>query len=360
MLNQAMPTQSSMRAVVFDAFRGPITVRDVPAPDVPVDGAGIRVRATGLCRSDWHGWIGHDPDIRLPHVPGHEFAGTIAAVGDGVTRWRPGDRVTASFVGACGACPPCLAGTPQVCDFQFQAGFNGWGSFAELVAVRHADVNVVRLPDDMGFTTAASLGCRFSTAYRAVTAVGRVAAGEWVAVFGCGGVGLSAIQIAVSVGARVAAIDVSPAALAAAAELGAEVPIDAAAHPDVPSLAGAVAAATGGGPHLALDALGSVDTCVASVLSLRKRGRHVQVGLLPGEASHPPIPMDRVIARELEILGSHGMAAHEYPEMLRRIAEGRLRPDRLVGRTITLDEAPDAIVAMSGPAAGAGMTVIEP
>ena len=349
-----------MRAIVFDSFGGPMSIREVGAPGVPPDGAVVRVRATGLCRSDWHGWMGHDPDIQLPHIPGHELAGTIEAVGPDVRRWSAGDRVTVSFVGACGSCPPCLAGNQQVCDNQFQAGFNGWGSFAELVAVRHADVNVVRLPDDMSFATAASLGCRFSTAYRAVTAVGRVAAGEWVAVFGCGGVGLSAIQIAVQAGARVVGIDVSRVALDAASALGAEVIIDATSHPGAVALGAAVAVSTKGGPHLSIDALGSVDTCLASIWSLRKRGRHVQVGLMLGDAATPPIPMNRVMSRELQILGSHGMAGHEYPEMLRRIAEGRLRPDRLVGRRISLEEAPAAIAAMSGPATIAGMTVIEP
>jgi alcohol dehydrogenase len=347
-----------MRAVLFEAFGGPIATREVAEPVAEPDGAVIRVRATGLCRSDWHGWIGHDPDIALPHVPGHEFAGTIESVGAGVTRWQPGDRVTVPFVCACGECPPCLAGDHQVCDSQYQPGFTGWGSFAELVAIRRADLNVIHLPDSMDFATAASLGCRFATSYRAVMAQGRVRPGEWVAVLGCGGVGLSAVQIAVAAGARVVAIDVSRAALDAATALGAAAVIDSASLGSAAAVADAITAATGDGAHVSIDALGSPETAVASILGLRKRGRHVQVGLLLGSESTPPIPMDRVIARELEILGSHGMAAHEYPEMLARIADGRLRPDRLVGRTITLDEAPAAIVAMGEPATGAGMTVI--
>ena len=189
-------------------------------------------------------------------------------------------------------------------------------------------------------------------------AQGRVRTGEWVAVLGCGGVGLSAVQIAVAAGARVVAVDVSPAALDAAKALGATTAIDSASLGGAAAVADAIMAATSGGADLSIDALGSPETAVASILGLRKRGRHVQVGLLLGPQAAPPIPMDRVIARELEILGSHGMAAHEYPEMLARIADGRLRPDRLVGRTISLDEAPAAIVAMGGPATAAGMTVI--
>jgi D-arabinose 1-dehydrogenase-like Zn-dependent alcohol dehydrogenase len=143
-------------------------------------------------------------------VPGHELAGTVAAVGGDVTGWAVGDRVTVPFVCACGSCPSCLAGQHQVCDRQTQPGFTGWGSFAELVALDHADVNLVALPDDVSAATAAALGCRFATAYRAVVHQGRVRAGDWVAVHGCGGVGLSAVMIAVAAGARVVAVDVTP------------------------------------------------------------------------------------------------------------------------------------------------------
>lgn len=363
-----------MRAVVYEEFGGPVSVRDVPDPVAPPDGAVIRVGATGLCRSDWHGWMGHDPDIRLPHVPGHELAGNVECVGPEVRGWHPGDRVIVPFVCACGTCPPCLAGDGQVCDAQSQPGFTHWGSFAEFVAIDRADVNLIALPDAMDFATAAGLGCRFATAYRAVMTQGRVVAGEWVAIHGCGGVGLSAVMIAVAAGARVVAVDVSPAALEGARALGAEVLVDgrladagspgaeASGRPSggLDPVAAAIVEMTGGGVHLSVDALGSIATCVASVECLRKRGRHVQVGLMAAAASSPPVPMDRVIARELEIRGSHGMAAHEYPEMLARIADGRLRPEALVGRTITFDEVPATLVAMGGPSAGVGMTVILP
>ena len=345
-----------MQAVHYSEFGGAIAVRDVPVPSVPADGAVIRVEATGLCRSDWHGWMGHDPDIQLPHVPGHEFAGIIETVGPSVTRWRPGARVTFPFIGACGSCRSCLVGDETVCDSQDQPGFNRWGSFAEFVAIARADINLIALPDDLDSVTAAGLGCRFATAYRAVMAQGRVREGEWVAVHGCGGVGLSAVMIAIAAGARVAAIDVSPIALAAAAALGAEVQIDARST----DVATAIDLATDGGVHLSIDALGSTETCLNSIASLRRRGRHVQAGLMIGADARPPIPMDRVLSRELELIGSHGMAPHDYAEMLARVADGRLRPDRLVGRTISLEAAPEALMAMSGPPTVAGMTVIRP
>ncbi|MFF9772596.1 zinc-dependent alcohol dehydrogenase family protein [Streptomyces sp. NPDC013978] len=345
-----------MRAVVFEQFGDPATVKDLAAPHPTPHGVLVRVEATGLCRSDWHGWQGHDPDITLPHVPGHELAGVVEETGAAVTAWRPGDRVTVPFVCACGTCAACAAGDQQVCERQTQPGFTHWGSFAQYVALDHADVNLVALPDELSYGTAASLGCRFATAFRAVVAQGRVAAGEWVAVHGCGGVGLSAVMVAAASGARVVAVDVSPRALDLARKFGAAECVDASAVEDT---AEAVRDLTGGGAHLSLDALGSPATCAASVNSLRRRGRHIQVGLLPSEAGTTPVPMARAIALELELLGSHGMAAHAYPRMLELVRTGVLRPDLLVTSTITLDEAPAALAAM-GTAPGSGVTVIEP
>ncbi|MFC8518990.1 zinc-dependent alcohol dehydrogenase family protein [Streptomyces sp. NPDC057257] len=345
-----------MRAVLFEQYGEPASVREVDDPHPPAHGVVVRVEATGLCRSDWHGWQGHDPDITLPHIPGHELAGTVESVGPRVSNWHPGDRVTVPFVCACGTCPTCAAGDHQICEHQTQPGFSHWGSFAQYVALDHADVNLVAVPEALSFATAAALGCRFATAFRAVVQQGRAAAGEWVAVHGCGGVGLSAVMIAAASGARVVAVDVSPQALDLARKFGAAECVDASRTPDT---AAAVLELTGGGAHLSLDALGSPVTCAASVNGLRRRGRHVQVGLLPSADGTTPVPMARAIALELEILGSHGMAAHTYPAMLELVRAGVLRPDLLVTSTITLDATPAALAAM-GTAPGAGVTVIEP
>ena len=343
-----------MRAVYYDVFAGPVTVETVPDPTPAPDGVVIQVGATGLCRSDWHGWQGHDPDITPPHVPGHELAGIISAVGSDVTRWSIGDRVTVPFVCACGTCPQCASGNQQVCDRQFQPGFTHWGSFAEYVAVDRADTNLIALPESMDFVTAASLGCRFSTAFRALAHQGRVAGGQWVAIHGCGGVGLSAILIARAFGAQVIAVDIADDKLTKAAELGAAVTLNAAVTDNIVE---AVREASDGGVDVSLDALGSPQTCFNSVANLRKRGKHVQVGLMVGDHSHSPIPLDRVVAHELEIYGSHGMQAHEYPAMLAMIESGVLRPETLIGQTITLDDAPAALTAMD-TFPGTGITVI--
>lgn len=344
-----------MRAVVYDAVGAPPRVLDVPEPVCPDDGVLVGVAATGLCRSDWHAWRGHDP-VPLPHIGGHELAGTVLAVGPEVGSVAVGDRVTAPFVLGCGRCELCAAGQSQVCPDQTQPGFTGPGSFAEQVALPAADLNVVVLPAGIGFVEAAALGCRFATAYRALTARGRVSAGEWVAVFGCGGVGLSAVLIARALGARVVGIDRSPAARTRAAELGADIVLDPGGGD---GLVEEVIRVTHGGAHVGVDALGSPVTADASVRSLRRQGRHLQVGLLLGPEARPGLPMDRVLAYELEVLGSHGMAARDYPVMLDLVASGAIDLTQLVGAVIGLDELPAALMAMDSITANqAGMTVV--
>jgi alcohol dehydrogenase len=359
-----------VRAVVLDAFGTVPALREVPEPECPPDGAVVRVEATGLCRSDWHALMGHDPDVVLPHVPGHEFAGVVARVGERVRGWAPGDRVIAPFVNACGDCSACAAGEQQVCARQTQPGFTRWGSFAQYVLVDRAEVNLVRLPDGVDAVTAAALGCRFATAFRAVVEIGRVAAGEWVAVHGCGGVGLSAVMIARAAGARVVAVDVAPAALDLAARFGAEACLDVAdladgvAGDDGSGVAAVVrdAVREAGGPdgvQVSLDALGSEPTCAASIGSLLPRGRHVQVGLLPSVLGLPRVPMHQVVAGELQLLGSHGMAARSYPGLLGLVAAGRLDPAALVTRRVDLEQAGELLAGM-GSTPPTGVTVAIP
>ncbi|MFC4297234.1 zinc-dependent alcohol dehydrogenase family protein [Castellaniella hirudinis] len=343
-----------MKAVLFEAFNQRPKLVNLPDPAPEPHGVVLKVEATGVCRSDWHGWVGHDTDITLPHVPGHELAGVVKAVGKDVTRWKTGDRVTVPFVGGCGACPECHAGHQQVCHHQFQPGFTHWGSFAEYVSLHQADLNLVALPESVGFATAASLGCRFVTSFRAVVDQGKVVAGQWVAVHGCGGVGLSAIMIANALGANVVAIDIAEDKLALAKSLGAAVTLNARSVASVPE---AVMEVTGGGAHVSLDALGHPETCCNSILSLRRRGKHVQVGLMLGDHSTPAVPMSRIIAHELEILGSHGMQAHRYDVMMSMILSGKLKPELLVGQEISLEESIDALMTMDR-FPGTGTTVV--
>lgn len=343
-----------MQAAVFDQFQTPLVIRQVADPDPLPDAAVIAVRACGLCRSDWHGWMGHDSDVQLPHVPGHELAGDIVSLGRDVTRWSVGERVTVPFSCGCGTCEQCVCGNQQICDQYTQPGFTQWGAFAEYVAIRHADVNLVSLPADIDYVTAASLGCRFATSFRAVIVQGRAQSGDWVAVHGCGGVGLSAIMIAKALGAHVIAVDLRKDRLDFALRCGASHVVNASCVDPIV----AIKDATNGGAHVSIDALGSRTTCWNSVKSLRKRGRHVQIGLMLGSEADPPIPMGTVIANELEIIGSHGMQAFEYDRMLRMISSGRLHPELLISDRVTLTQAA-ALLPQMHEFPGNGVTVID-
>ncbi|MBM6399206.1 zinc-binding dehydrogenase [Phycicoccus sonneratiae] len=349
-----------MQALVYDAFGADPRVTELPDPPAPPGGAVVRVTSTGLCRSDWHGWAGHDPDIAtFPHTPGHELAGVVEAVGDGVARSWVGRPVTAPFVLACGACATCAAGDGQVCPHQRQPGFTDPGSFAERVVVHAAETNLVDLPAEVPPSVAAGLGCRVATAHRAVTGRGRVAEDETVVVFGCGGVGLAAIQVAAARGARVCGVDLDAGSRALALELGAERVLDGTLAEA--ELVQAVRDWSGGGAHLSVDAVGSPQTCRTGILSARRRGRHVQVGLLPPAAGRAEVPMERVIGWELDVLGSHGMAAADYPGLLADVVGGRLDLAALVapGDPVGLEEAGRLLVAM-GDSASRGMQLVDP
>lgn len=346
-----------MRAAVFEEFGGPVEVRTVDDPAVPRGGAVIEVRANGVCRSDWHAWVGHDSSVALPHVPGHEMAGTVMAVDPGVKRFTVGDRITVPFVLGCGGCPQCEAGNQHLCDSQYQPGFTGWGSFSQYVALPYADENLVRLPDSMDFTTAAGLGCRFATAFRAVVDQGRVDHTSQVAVWGCGGVGLSAIMIAAALGATVFAVDIDQGALDLADAVGAAFTINAATDAGADPVR-EIRALSEGGVDVSIDALGSTQTSVSSMRSLTKRGKHIQVGLMIGDDARPVIPMWRLHANEIELLGSHGMQAWRYPAMLEMVAVGRVDPSALVTRTLDLEDGAAHLTNMAS-FPGTGFVVID-
>lgn len=282
------------------------------------------------------------------------MAGTIETVGDGVRSWSAGDRVIVPFSIGCGECRSCQDGHLNTCDRAFTPGFSAWGSFAELVAVEHAEVNLVKAPDGLDPAHAAALGCRFITAFRAIVDRGRLHTGETLAVYGCGGVGLSAVMIGAALGARVVAVDVNRAALGRAVELGATATVDAAT--DDP--AAAVRDLTEGGAHVSLDAVGRTDVVINSVRSLRKHGRHIQAGLMFGEDAAPPIPMEPVIMGELEILGVRGMPATDYPRVFDLVSSGAVDPGRLVTDTVSLDGA-SAVLERMERWEDVGVTVID-
>lgn len=344
-----------MRAILVDTPNARPELTDVPEPKLPAHAALIQVRATGVCRSDWHAWVGHDDTVAFPHVPGHEFAGTIHAVGAGVHRFKGGERVTAPFSCGCGSCSECVTGHQNLCENEYQPGFDGWGSFAELVMVPWADVNLVQLPEGLTFEVAASLGCRFTTAYAGLTAHAKVRPGESVVVFGVGGVGLSAVTVAARMGARVIAVDLEPAKLELAQELGAHETINAREIDPVTT----VHEMTSGGANVSVDALGSALTAEQGIRSLRKRGRHLQLGLLLGSSATPSLPVELAIKRELSIVGTHGMQAHRYPEMLQFVAATNAPLEKLIGEVLPLQSAGEALRSMS-EFAPVGVTLLRP
>lgn len=333
-----------MRAAVLTEFNASLEIQELPDPDCPQDGVLLRVLACGVCRSDWHAWNGSDP-VPLPHVPGHEYCGEVIAVGSQVRRWKIGDKVIAPFILACGQCPDCAAGHQTICADQAIPGFTQAGSFAEKIAVPHADHNLTGLPEGMDPAHAAALGCRATTAWHALTGRAALAAGEWLAVFGGGGVGTSALILGRALGARVIVVDVVQEKLDFARALGADAVIDASREDPV----AAVRRLTGGGADVALEALGVPATTVPALKSLRKLGRMVQVGMPAGEHVTMPIPMDAVYSGQLALFGTRGMPAWRYPSLLALISSGRVVLTPLVTRRIALSEASRELAAFNGP-----------
>lgn len=340
-----------MRAAVYEQFRGPIEIVDVADPTAAPGEVVVEVLAVGLCRSDYHGWHGTDPDIVCPHVGGHEFVGRVVAVGAGVVRVREGDRVVAPFVCGCGSCEPCLLGQQQVCRRQHQPGFTRWGAFATYATVPFADTNAVLVPPEVSDEAAALVGCRVSTAYRGVIERGRLAAGEVLCVHGCGGVGLAAIAFGRAIGAQVVAVDISPDALALAVRLGADLTLDASTTDDV----GGALHDMVGGAHVSVDCLGHTATATNSLLSLRALGRHVQIGLFPTATSE--LPISRLIRDELEVLGVHGLSASRFDQVFAMMADRRLDPAAMITQRLTLADISWALPAM-GAFSQPGVSVV--
>jgi D-arabinose 1-dehydrogenase-like Zn-dependent alcohol dehydrogenase len=342
--------ESIMLAAVVERLSRPLVVRTVPDPVCPSDGAIIRIGANGICRTDWHLWTGdwafRGLSIEPPFVLGHEFAGIVEEVGSDVRHWKPGDRIVYPMNPGCGSCEQCTDGHQHICDIGYQLvpGVSFWGAFGEYSMVRFADVNLVRVPDTMTLLDAASLGCRYVAGFRAVIDQAQARGGEWLAVHGCGGMGLSTVQIAAAIGTRVIAVDTSPAAREQARRLGAEYVID----PRETAPVEAIRELTGGGAHVSIDALGIAETCLNSVLSLRKRGRHVQIGhTTTKEGGYVPFPVDIVLLNELRMLGAFGLQGHRYDAVLAMCTAGLIDPGKVISQTVGLDGITPVLEAMA-------------
>jgi len=338
-----------MKAAVFEAVNKPFVVHnDWPDPKGGPQDAIVRVEANGICRSDWHIWVGDWTwigfQLELPRVIGHEFCGVLEEVGPEVKKFKKGDRVVCPFNFGCGSCEYCLSGHQNVCANFEAAGFSYSGGYGRLAQIPRADLNLVPLPESISFVEAASMGCRFMTSFHGVVDQAQVHAGEWVAVHGCGGIGLAAIHIASALGANVIAVDINEKKLVMAKELGATHAVNASKE-DAPS---SVQHITNGGAHVSIDALGEATTCRNSIMSLRTRGRHLQIGLTTQkEKGEVPFPVDLMVLKEITVVGTLGMQPQRYPTMLRMVESGKLNPGKLVSRTVPIEQAGDVLASMS-------------
>ena len=342
-----------MKAAVYRAYNDSIEIQRVVDPVVTETGAIIEVKATGICRSDWHGWKGHDPDIQLPHVPGHEFSGVVKEIGNEIALFQLGDRVTAPFCCGCAICPQCMKGNQHICDNHFQPGFTDWGSFAQYVHIKNADFNLIKLPSSIDFASAAGLGCRFITAFHGIVNQGKVDNSMFVAIHGCGGVGLSATMIASVYGAKVIAIDINEKNLQKAKSFGAEYTINATRE----EVVNRVREITNGGANLSMDALGSPETSTNSINCLTKKGKHIQVGIL-GSENNILISTADLIAKEIEIIGSHGMPIANYDIIFDLIASKKIDPALLIDRTVKLENVHQEMLKMDSYS-NSGMVIID-
>jgi D-arabinose 1-dehydrogenase-like Zn-dependent alcohol dehydrogenase len=349
-----------MKAAVLVEFNKPLQVMEMPDPKNTPDGVIIRVEAEGICRSDWHGWVGDGEmwglSMELPHVMGHEFCGVIEEVGKDVKLFKKGDRVIIPFCNGDGTCTNCRSGRSNICENQLQAGWNFWGGYGKYVHIPGADLNLVHLPENIPFTTGAGLGCRFMTSFHGITGRAQVKPGEWVAVHGCGGIGLSAIHIASAMGANVIAVDIKDESLKLAKEMGAAFTINGKQKDAI----GEIKELTQGGAHVSVDALGLPLTCLNAFKSLRKGGRQLQIGLTTTGDGDGAVnfPIDVMVQNEISLIASLGMPSFRFPYMLEMIESGKLDPGKLVTRTVPVEEASSVIEAMSSFNT-VGVTVID-
>ena len=332
-----------MRAAVLTAYNADLSLQSVPDPECEADGVVLRVLACGICRSDWHGWVGEHPKVKPGAIPGHEYCGEVVEAGP-LSQWRVGDRVIAPFILSCGACPECRSGQTTTCRVPRVPGFGEPGAYAEYVSAPHSH-NLARLPDSLTPALAAGLGCRVTTAFHALTGRAALQAGEWLAVHGTGGVGLSVLLIGRALGARVIVVDVVQERLDHALSLGAEAAVNA-ADGDV---AARIVEITGGGAHVSVEALGIEATTNASLMCLRAMGRHVQVGLPTGHTAVMQVNMNAVYMKQLALFGTRGMPSWRYPSLLTLVETGRVDVRPIVARHVPLSGASAELRAFNAP-----------
>lgn len=328
-----------MKAAVFHGPDIGLKIDDIPIPEVKADQILVKVAACGACHTDLH-YIEHGVATfkKPPIVLGHEASGTVEKAGRDVTHLKEGDRVLIPAVLTCGRCTLCRTGRENICSDMTMLGNHFDGAYAEYVAVPAKDV--LTLPESIPLAEASIIADALSTPYHAVKNRARVRAGDTVAVFGCGGVGINAVQLATAAGASVIAIDVAETKLEWATQFGATATINAS---KVERVSKEIKQLTGGGVDIAMEVIGNPKTIEEAFESVRVGGRLCIVGYTHEAIS---IVAGKIMFKELEIVGSLGCRPVDYAPLVGMVERGAIKLKPLVTHRFSLDDINKAFEVM--------------
>jgi propanol-preferring alcohol dehydrogenase len=324
-----------MKAAIFEKPNEPLKIGEWPTPEPKAGEILLKVAACGVCHTDLH-YIDHGvPTFKKPPlILGHEASGIVAGVGAGVTDRKEGDRVLLPAVLTCGHCKNCRTGRENICLSMQMFGNDVDGAYAEYVLAPAKDTFI--LPESIPLEEGSIIADAISTPYHAVKNRGQVRGGDWVIVFGCGGIGLNIVQVATAFGGNVVAVDIRDDKLEAAKMLGARATINATG---VERIDKEVRKLTGGGADIGFEAIGNPDTIKTAFSCVRNGGRMVVVGF-----THHDVPFNagRIMYREMEIVGSLGCRPVDYPPLIEMVAAGRIKVKELVTAKFPLEKLNDA------------------
>ena len=330
-----------MKAAVFYAAKEPLKIEELPNPSPGVGEILVKVAACGLCHTDLS-YIDHGvPTFKKPPlILGHEVSGTVAAIGANVDSWNEGDRVLLPAVFGCGKCAMCRTGRENICEEMVMFGNNVNGGYAEFVLAPAKEI--VSLPEEIPLIEGAIIADAITTPFHAVINRGKVKPGDSVVVFGCGGVGINIVQMAVAVGAQVVAVDVMDNKLEWASNLGAHATVNA---KNVERVDKEIRKLTSGGADVGFEAIGNPIVQEQAFASIRNGGRFVMVGYSPKPMS---LNAGRVMYREMEIVGSLGCRVADYPRVVELARQGKIKVKELVSAQFPLEEINKALDYVRG------------
>ena len=328
-----------MKAAMFYGAGQPFKVEEIPTPTPGPGEVLVKIAACGVCHTDLHYTDHNVPTFKKPPlILGHEPSGTVAAVGNNVKNWKEGDHVLLPAVYGCGVCEACRRGRENICDNMVMFGNNIDGAYAEYIVV--SQYTLFALPDELPLVESSIIADAITTPYHAVVNRGCVKPGDSVIVFGCGGIGLNVIQTAVAVGASVIAVDIAPEKLAWAEKMGAIATIN---PKEVERVDKEARKLTSGGVDVAFEVIDLPETQSVAIACTRNGGRLVLVGY---SARLMTLNSGRTMYREMEIVGSLGCPAAEYPKVIELARLGKLKVKELVTAHFPLEQINDAFDAL--------------